>query len=1328
MRPEQRVVEVGETDIGWLTAQNIPHEVIEVTDTTNAAGVANLTTPGMTATVRRIVGVPIETTGDPFFRVFVVQCSGAYAGLYFLGIAGPYGMHLQPDVPTAGPLNETFTTAWKPDTIILQNGGVPVVGARASILFTRQTANGVVTLKPGANMGQTLQAGGGTYVDSLAQPRIGQYMTGAAGVLYENLPGIGLRPLAFANWPGNHQKTNPQGVKVYEGGDAPSEYMIEMKVYYLGEELVIGPGVGGTLNVQQSTLAVTGGTAGDIVEIQLEGAGDVLPLLIQKLTLDGAGAATFNNVHPGRWALCTYAESAPGITDHTKVAPRQWITIGHGEAAAATLPAYQTAGVGNTMCLAYSHGAEPLVGEQMMISTDNGTTWAAYGGVTDANGKWEFAIPPPLPAVTYLLGITSVRWGHSRWDQISAFTAWEFCMSGPPVHPFIVHAASWVMGLTVPQAAWWYGTEADHNLIGPVEVGLRIVETNGASPWIGYFRIADGGHVVGDVPPRSLSTSTTRLDWTVEDLDGNVFEHIGVLPDTPYMDTNRYGPLSPYKQVVGPATQGRAVGGRLNGNVTHNSTPEQIDNDSDFNLGEAGRMLERGGYDPKIEVIVETTDHDVTERVGATIGQACPYCLNAIWRDASLPSAGLLYGYCLECGRQAGWPAGATAAHTYFDTPTTAAPADAKSYIRNWSCDDYSVTQRELDYHYPPVDYLEDANHLLTGGRGMNQTLPAPRWFVREPAWLPGAGPFEYHAKLGDWNGVVFTQGVTAQDIATDMGLEGTLLVRPKIIMEAGHTHTGPEPVPVGVYADGRIDVYEGVACVGECDNFTQAFWETKFGAVFPADWWQADNLADMIARRPEGSQWIAAGGADVPWIWDMVVLQLDPTTLHAAILHDKTGPYRYAHSNPYGNELGYMGAISYPIVGWFHWGGAGSYRLHYTRADDAAATVDFIIPDGFAGRTGVIDWEDVLFLTDRNQMDADEADSPWPSLILCKSVDDIEPLSGATNNQVWCVADTPAVRIGPIKMLDRKRVTEVAVYGPLLGAGGLHIAWHDVAQAQLVTDTLFTDDVGYWKIQRGAGWSSRYMVPNSDDTRWANTWVTHGRTELIEGDGFTRTRLAASLDGDWNLRDVIDRDYKAPMGILALGMLYMTAYRDGVQYLLRRQRWDDHDAVATESVLTIAASDEVPAGLAILTPYQALACAIQRESATYIYWSHDNGQTWEEMATVAGMLYPALYCDGRYLWHAGYVASSLQGAPGRVRVSQFDTRTPNLELVGGPVDVGPSDAGRPGILRNPLDWELLVLTPKTSDWTVSGATPGIAEFTSTDQGASWSLVTIHAV
>jgi len=307
--------------------------------------------------------------------------------------------------------------------------------------------------------------------------------------------------------------------------------------------------------------------------------------------------------------------------------------------------------------------------------------------------------------------------------------------------------------------------------------------------------------------------------------------------------------------------------------------------------------------------------------------------------------------------------------------------------------------------------------------------------------------------------------------------------------------------------------------------------------------------------------------------------------------------------------------------------------------------------------------------------------------------------------------------------LLDADR-TIIATYEegslPVLG-----IAQH-FSGGILATDSGLTagPDAGQHKIQRGT-WSERFAVPDSADTIWANPYSTKSRTELIEGKTNVQTRFAESLDGDWQAAQEVEATYSCPYGIEALGFLYISAYKDGKQYLLRRQRSGEHTAM--EAPLVIANSDEVAASLAFFPLQWALACAVQYNDDTKIYLSRDHGQSWSLKHTVA-VLYPSLFCDDRLLWLVGYVDGVYGGAAGRVSVAAYHASSLALPESQALTIVGPSDAGRPAILRESGTWLVRTLAPRTTDWGDGEAAPSIVEYVSDNVGETWSKVGVHVV
>ena len=195
---------------------------------------------------------------------------------------------------------------------------------------------------------------------------------------------------------------------------------------------------------------------------------------------------------------------------------------------------------------------------------------------------------------------------------------------------------------------------------------------------------------------------------------------------------------------------------------------------------------------------------------------------------------------------------------------------------------------------------------------------------------------------------------------------------------------------PSGTYSEGRIDIYEGVSCSGECDQFTQRFFEQTFGVVFPTggpkgsgEWWeqthnwQVNHTPETVVYVSGGTDWHPG---DAVLLWDFGM-----SKLHAGILHSyDTGAWWYANSNNNGDSLGYFGNITtqgLTILGAYRYVGEGvliediwnwaNYRyllLSLTAPRNATLrlTVAYSVPavadpcyTGFAYRFG--DWADLF-------------------------------------------------------------------------------------------------------------------------------------------------------------------------------------------------------------------------------------------------------------------------------------------------------------------------------------------------------------------------------
>jgi hypothetical protein len=150
---------------------------------------------------------------------------------------------------------------------------------------------------------------------------------------------------------------------------------------------------------------------------------------------------------------------------------------------------------------------------------------------------------------------------------------------------------------------------------------------------------------------------------------------------------------------------------------------------------------------------------------------------------------------------------------------------------------------------------------------------------------------------------------------------------------------------PTETYTPGRIDIYEGVDCSGECDQFTSRFLQAKFPeADFTAGWYE-HVLGDMIFMAPDQVIWHNYDDTLLPG--DMIVLYKDDG-FHSGIVHSVAGGIDYAYSNTDGDHLGYFGNVAaqgWTIMGFFRyqpgvlfedptdWTGMSCVQLHATGA-----------------------------------------------------------------------------------------------------------------------------------------------------------------------------------------------------------------------------------------------------------------------------------------------------------------------------------------------------------------------------------------------------------
>jgi hypothetical protein len=168
------------------------------------------------------------------------------------------------------------------------------------------------------------------------------------------------------------------------------------------------------------------------------------------------------------------------------------------------------------------------------------------------------------------------------------------------------------------------------------------------------------------------------------------------------------------------------------------------------------------------------------------------------------------------------------------------------------------------------------------------------------------------------------------------------------------------------------------------------------------------------------------------------------------------------------------------------------------------------------------------------------------------------------------------------------------------------------------------------------------------------------------------------------------------------------------------------------------------------------------------LFSSSDSGLTWIHLGIEDGSTnglgtgapsgtwdnwYPWLYCDRDYLWLVTYRAGATAGAQGQCVLYQFRhepeakaliffpgelalTLVQKGTVIGSEADgycysgvvVGPADAGRPALIRDPQTWQLTVIVPKTRAWDdTTLPTPGIVEYTSNDTGVTWEQSGSHA-
>jgi len=315
-----------------------------------------------------------------------------------------------------------------------------------------------------------------------------------------------------------------------------------------------------------------------------------------------------------------------------------------------------------------------------------------------------------------------------------------------------------------------------------------------------------------------------------------------------------------------------------------------------------------------------------------------------------------------------------------------------------------------------------------------------------------------------------------------------------------------------------------------------------------------------------------------------------------------------------------------------------------------------------------------------------------------------------------------------------RLRTREWAV---LLGVvtGGvpcLAFSHHAVSRTVLCSDVrLAPHGPGHTKIQRkdeGLTWWSRTPMTTDADYVWGNIVAAHDRTEFALGDaGNSYLRHAGSLDGTWGAAESVGA-WLAPHVIERHGRFELVAIAGGEPYFLTREKASPHAAVGS-AVQIANLSGLARNGCLAGAMYGALMmCAVEADGQTQLYTSTNTGASWVAQHTLVDWRYPYLYADDPYLWLVGYRVGAYEGATGEVVVCNYLLNDPTLPVLTAANAIGACDEGRPAIIRRPSDRALIIVAPKTQDWTAPGATPGIAEYRSRDSGLSWDLTEIHSL
>lgn len=307
-----------------------------------------------------------------------------------------------------------------------------------------------------------------------------------------------------------------------------------------------------------------------------------------------------------------------------------------------------------------------------------------------------------------------------------------------------------------------------------------------------------------------------------------------------------------------------------------------------------------------------------------------------------------------------------------------------------------------------------------------------------------------------------------------------------------------------------------------------------------------------------------------------------------------------------------------------------------------------------------------------------------------------------------------------------------ITAFFPAEGEGYpvLAISNHYVANAGLLSDVALAEDesAGHLKIQRGfneLSWSERYPMSDSEDYQWGNIAACTDRIVYAVDDGDnTYIRTALSLDGDYMVPNKIGSSYTKPFVIEAQGRLVMTANKNGNCYFVRLEKEAPYNIV--DEVLIGPVGEEGSSTVAYCEINKIFFVAIDTGSGTTIYCN--NGDEWFDTGQTVALTYPYLYVDNSNLWLVGYDDGTPDsGAEGQAKAYLYRS----AQLLGSPVRsavVGPSDEGRSAIVQRPVGGQLIVATPKMTEWEEEAPTPAIVEYRSIDSGTSWQREEVHGI